>query len=232
MRRRYFTLIELLVVIAIIAILAAMLLPALQQSRERAKAVSCTSNLKQIGSAVDLYAADNADFMPQAYVGWGDGTSNWDRMWNSDTKYNSVSPYISSRNVRRFCPSEKVSITGTGSSYLDFRTYGSYGMNSQIGIQRAIHNISLAKKSQCRTPTKTLVVMDYLATLRWPRDGGSPRKPTDATTIETQNWFRHKNNVNILRWDGHVDSVSVSFANAYWAAANSIWFAFADGKIQ
>lgn len=71
MKKKAFTIIELLVVIAIITILAAMLLPALNKARLRAKIISCTNNLKSVGSGISFYNADNDDFMPPHQKRWG-----------------------------------------------------------------------------------------------------------------------------------------------------------------
>jgi len=131
-----FTLIELLVVIAIIAILAAMLLPALSKAKEKAKAISCVNNEKQIALGYLLYEGDHNDFMPVAGTpdpamggGWV-APSRW---------FQEISPYISrghetnytqmvAKNTVVACPSAKIK-DAIPNTVPGWEAYGGYGHN-------------------------------------------------------------------------------------------------------
>jgi prepilin-type N-terminal cleavage/methylation domain-containing protein len=99
LRRNAFTLIELLVVIAIIGVLASLLLPVLGVTKEKARRVSCASGLRQLGLALQMYANDNNDRLPQGYR--DDGFSH--SIWISTNTFKAIQQY-SGTNMST-CPS-------------------------------------------------------------------------------------------------------------------------------
>jgi prepilin-type N-terminal cleavage/methylation domain-containing protein/prepilin-type processing-associated H-X9-DG protein len=117
-----FTLIELLVVIAIIAILAAILFPVFAQAREKARSISCLSNMKQIGLAIISYTQDYDETYPQAQ------DSTWTDNWNV-----AITPYVKSTQVFR-CPSDIGPVTPADSYYVPWAgPEMSYVCNAEYG---------------------------------------------------------------------------------------------------
>ncbi len=235
---RNFTLIELLVVIAIIAILAAMLLPALNKARERAKRISCASNANTIGKGMALYIDENDGWLPAWQQGTGPTYQRWYSLLNQYLYPDKVNePEFDTENYITkimFCPA----VTwGQDGSYGGTGQYFGYGVNIYLYEPHGWMDLDLSQKvNKIKAASTKILVGDNGVSVQpnvSVNSGGRGALyfPNETLTLidgsnmtdHALNYNKHENTKNLLWVDGHVSNENITQMQSNYSGDKSWW---------